>query len=127
MEEEELLIAESIYRERARGAVRYLSLFYEARSAESMAAVGNNIVRFTYTGAEGGVIPRDATHVFVDVRVVRRYAFFRHPNIVIEVICHEDVETIEADAFCNCPSLKRVIMPGVKLVLRRAHSIVVFP
>ena len=80
------------------------------------AAEGDNIVlRFTYTGADDEVIPYEATHILVQARVIRRNAFHRHQNIV-EVICNKDVEKIEADAFCECPSLKRVIMPGVKIV-----------
>ena len=79
-----------------------------------MAAVGgnNNIVRFTYTGEDD--IPDDVTHVFVDVTIILEGAFFEHPNIV-EVICHEDVEKIESFAFACCPSLRRVIMRGVKI------------
>jgi len=79
-----------------------------------MAAEGGNIVRFTYTGADGEVIPDDATHVFVDVTIIPRGAFEEHPSIV-EVICHDRVEKIERNAFYECPSLRRVIMPGVKI------------
>ena len=79
------------------------------------------IVRFTYTGADGEVIPREATHIFVQARVVQRHAFEYHRNIV-EVICHEDVEKIEAAAFYGCSSLRRVIMPGVKIVELRAFT-----
>ncbi len=100
-------------RERERAAVHYSVL------PIMIAAVGgNNIVRFTYTG---GVIPRDATHIFVDVRVVRRSAFERHRNIV-EVICHDKVEKIELGAFSDCYFLRRVIMPGVKIVRDRAFA-----
>lgn len=36
-----------------------------------MAAEGdNNITWFTYAGADGEVIPDDATHVFVDVKII---------------------------------------------------------
>ena len=49
------------------------------------------------------------------VTFVRARAFWDHPNI-IEVICHANVEKIEECAFYNCPSLRRVIMLGVKLV-----------
>ncbi len=88
-----------------------------------MAAEGgdNIIVRFTYTGEEGEVVPRDATHVFVDVTTIPARAFDRHRNIV-EVICHDRVEKIEASAFFSCPSLKRVIMPGVTVVGVRAFN-----
>jgi hypothetical protein len=81
-----------------------------------MAAEGdNNIVQFTYTGADGEVIPREATHIFVKARVVRREAFRFHPNIV-EVICDENVEEIEEAAFQGCRRLRRVIMRGVKVI-----------
>ncbi len=80
-----------------------------------MEADGNIINRYTYRGEEGEVIPLHATHVFVTAKVIRAWAFRLHPNI-IEVICHEDVETIEEGAFSDCPRLRRVIMPGVLVV-----------
>ena len=83
---------------------------------------GGNIVWFTYTGADGEVINEEATHIIVQARVIRARAFFRHRNI-FEVICHEDVERIEAEAFTYCRSLRRVIMPNVKVVEQDAfHS-----
>ncbi len=78
-----------------------------------MAARSNNIEWFTYTGQED--IPLHATHVFVTVRVIRARAFEDNPNIV-EVICHEDVEQINNEAFAFCQSLRRVFMPGVTIV-----------
>ena len=88
-----------------------------------MAAVGGNIVRFTYTGAEGEIIPHGATHITVaeDCIFVRARAFRRHSNI-IEVICHDKVKKIEDRAFCCCDNLRRVIMPGVKIVERWAFA-----
>ena len=82
-----------------------------------MAAEGDNIVRFTYTGADDEWIDGEATHITIaeDCTVVRARAFRNHRNIV-EVICHENVEEIEYDAFYLCRSLKRVIMPGVKII-----------
>ena len=80
---------------------------------------GGDIVRFTYTGADGEVIPWNATHIFVKAKVIREEAFRNHRNIV-EVICHEDVEKIENHAFQDCPSLRRVVMRGVKIVERFA-------
>ena len=79
---------------------------------------GNDfIVRYIYRGEEGEVIPDEATHITVgeDVTFVRARAFRRHPN-AIEVICHEKVKTIEREAFFCCHNLRRVIMPGVKIV-----------
>ena len=48
-----------------------------------MAAEGDNIIWFTYTGAEGEVIPDEATHIFVKARVVRERAFYEHQYIVL--------------------------------------------
>ena len=75
------------------------------------------IIRYTYRGEEGEIIPREATHITVGegVTFVRERAFFRHPNIV-ELICHDKVEKIEMKAFGKCFSLRRVIMPGIKIV-----------
>eukprot|EP00984_Skeletonema_dohrnii_P007720 scaffold2832_cov132-Skeletonema_dohrnii-CCMP3373.AAC.5 len=82
-----------------------------------MAAEGGyNMVRFTYTGAEGEVIPDEATHITIDksCTFVHAEACSRHPNI-IELVCHLHVEKIERCAFYKCPNLRRVIMPGVKI------------
>ena len=80
------------------------------------------ILWFTYTGADDEVIPREATHIFVKARVVRREAFSRHPNIV-EVICDEIiVEKIKQEAFYECPSLRRVIMANVITVEYNAFT-----
>ncbi len=81
----------------------------------------NNFVRYTYTGAVGEHIPRDATHVTVHAltTVVRTRSFEWHPNI-IEVICHDKVEKVERLAFDHCRRLRRVIMPGVTVVEARA-------
>ena len=87
-----------------------------------MAAEGaDNITWFIYTGADGEVIPDDATHVFVDVKIIPTHAFVQHPAIV-EVICHDKVEKIEEHAFYWCPRLKRVIMPGVKIAEQGAFK-----
>ena len=83
-----------------------------------MSDVGDdNFMRYVYRGEEGEIIPRGATHISVreDVRVILAYAFYEHPNIV-EVICHDKVEKIEEEAFYRCIYLRRVIMPGVKIV-----------
>ncbi len=83
----------------------------------------NNFTRYIYRGEEGEIIPRDATHIFVDksVTVILRRAFQWHRNI-IEVICHDNVEKIERYAFCGCTSLRRLIMPGVKIVEEAAFD-----
>eukprot|EP00984_Skeletonema_dohrnii_P035521 scaffold35399_cov400-Skeletonema_dohrnii-CCMP3373.AAC.1 len=79
-----------------------------------MAAEGG-VIRFNYTGANGGFIPRDATHVIISVRVIPEEAFFNHLHIV-EVIFDENVKKVGGGAFQYCPSLRRVIMPGVEVV-----------
>ena len=72
---------------------------------------------YTFTGRDGEAIPRHITHVLIDkaLKFVPARAFQRHPNIV-EVICHDGVEKIEEWAFHFCPSLRRVIIPGVKVI-----------
>ena len=57
----------------------------------------------------------NATRLFVDIEVIPERAFDSHPNI-IEVICSENVKGIYGAAFADCPSLRRIIMPGVKLI-----------
>ncbi len=83
-----------------------------------MAARGdNNFMRYVYRGEEDEVIPFGATHITVhkSVTVIRAEAFQYHRNIV-EVVYHEDFEKIERHTFWGCPRLRRVIMPGVKIV-----------
>eukprot|EP00984_Skeletonema_dohrnii_P021466 scaffold10729_cov91-Skeletonema_dohrnii-CCMP3373.AAC.9 len=79
-------------------------------------------MRYNYTG-EDRRVPHDVTHVTVDqsVRVIRRRAFYEHPNIV-EVICHVNVKKVGEGAFNNCPSLRRLIMPGVEVVEQCAFT-----
>ena len=69
----------------------------------------------------GGRIPDHVTHVLIDeaLKFVPRRAFFMHPNIQ-ELICHDGVEKIGREAFCFCPSLRRVLMPGVKEIKKGA-------
>eukprot|EP00985_Skeletonema_marinoi_P014758 scaffold7522_cov202-Skeletonema_marinoi.AAC.13 len=87
-----------------------------------MAAEGDHIIRrYNYTGADGQVIPRDATHIIVAkfVSVILPDAFSDNDNIE-EVIFDENVEKVRRLAFAFCPSLRRVIMPGVEVVERCA-------
>ncbi|KAK1737795.1 hypothetical protein QTG54_011567 [Skeletonema marinoi] len=82
-----------------------------------MAAEGDNVTWYNYTGADGQVIPHDATHIIVAkfVSVILPDVFHGNRNIV-EVICDENVKKVEECAFTACPSLRRVIMPGVEIV-----------
>ena len=77
----------------------------------------NHIIRFIFTGEDGEVVPEDATHVTVDksVTVIPERAFYFHQNI-LEFECHDGVEKVEEMAFYDCPFLRRVKMPGVKIV-----------
>ena len=81
----------------------------------------NNFITYIYRGEEGEIIPDDVTRIIVDVSVwlIRAEAFRGHTNIV-EVICHNDVEKIGTMAFRWCRNLRRVVMPGVKVVFRQA-------
>ena len=78
---------------------------------------------YVFTGRAGERIPDHVTHVLIAkaLKFVRAHAFMRHPNIQ-EVICHDGVEKIEEFAFELCPSLRRVIMPGVKEVEQGAFT-----
>ena len=61
-----------------------------------MAAEGDDIIRFIFTGEDGEVVPADATHVTVheSVKVIPSRAFLRHRNI-LEFECHDGVEKVE--------------------------------
>ncbi|KAK1737799.1 leucine-rich repeat domain-containing protein [Skeletonema marinoi] len=85
-----------------------------------MAAEGDHIIRFNYTG-EDDEVPHDATHVTASVRVIPDHAFQWNRNI-IEVICDVNVKGVEESAFVGCPVLRRVIMPGVEVVEEHAFS-----
>jgi hypothetical protein len=88
-----------------------------------MEAEGDDIIRFIFTGDDGEVVPADATHVTVheSVKVIPARAFYYHQNI-LEFECHDGVEKVEGRAFFQCPSLRRVKMPGVKIVEERAFA-----
>jgi hypothetical protein len=61
------------------------------------------------------IAPDNATHVVLDMQCVPENAFREHPNLV-EVICRDNVEGIFGAAFADCPSLRRIVMPGVKII-----------
>eukprot|EP00984_Skeletonema_dohrnii_P013221 scaffold5460_cov153-Skeletonema_dohrnii-CCMP3373.AAC.8 len=77
---------------------------------------------FNYTG-EDDPVPHDATHITVDqsVRVIPEEALSDNPNIE-EVVCDVNVKRVERGAFSWCPSLRRVIMPGVEVVKKYAFN-----
>ena len=87
-------------------------------SSLNMAAEGDNIRWYTHTGDRR--VPDDATHVIVDasVTVIPADAFSEHPNIVEVIFDVNGVngKKVEEFAFTRCPSLRRVIMPGVEIV-----------
>ena len=87
-----------------------------------MAVRGDKIRRwYNYTGGE--VVPDHVTQVQVtvdaSVTIIPEGAFEEHPNIE-EVYCHAKVEKIGHAAFAECPSLRRVSMPGVEDVKEEA-------
>ena len=75
---------------------------------------------YVFTGRER--VPRHITHVLIATALnfVPAEAFWDHPNIQ-EVICHDGVEKIEEMAFCFS-SLRRIIMPGVKVIEKSAFN-----
>jgi hypothetical protein len=76
---------------------------------------------YIYIGGGEGTVPRYVIRVRVheSIKAIPFRAFYEHPNVV-EFECHGGVETIGEDAFYRCPSLKRVIIPGVTAVDRAA-------
>eukprot|EP00984_Skeletonema_dohrnii_P022512 scaffold11639_cov78-Skeletonema_dohrnii-CCMP3373.AAC.2 len=72
---------------------------------------------YIYYGRDGEVIPRNVTRVRIDesLTVIPANAFRGNPSIK-EVECHDRVKTVKEWAFAGCPSLRRVIMPGVEVV-----------
>ena len=74
---------------------------------------------FNYT-VEDEEVPDDVTHVTVDASVRVIGAAFSDNDNIVEVICDENVKKVERLAFFMCPSLRRVIMPGVEFVERCA-------
>jgi len=95
---------------------------YDDNMAEEQAAEGMNIVlppdnnnMFVYTGEQD--VPAGVTHVIIDrsVRIIPREALRNRRNLV-SVVCHYDVEKIEARAFFGCSSLRGIKLPGVREV-----------
>eukprot|EP00984_Skeletonema_dohrnii_P007518 scaffold2735_cov75-Skeletonema_dohrnii-CCMP3373.AAC.3 len=78
---------------------------------------------YTFTGREGEVIPLGVTRVRIDesLTVIPARAFYKNRHIE-EVDCHDRVIKVGGYAFCLCPSLRRVIMPGVEVVETYAFS-----
>ena len=72
----------------------------------------------------GGRIPDHITHVLIGkaLNFVPARAFKENKNIQ-EVICHDGVTKIGREAFYWCTSLRRVIMPGVKIIEKGAFGI----
>ena len=72
---------------------------------------------YIYTGGDGDVIPRNVTRVRIheSLTVIPARAFEWNKSIV-ELKCHDRVKTVEEFAFRDCPSLRRVIMRGIKVV-----------
>ncbi len=71
---------------------------------------------FIYMGGEQEV-PRHVTHVRVhkSVKIIRMRAFLGCINLVL-IEMHDGVEIIEQEAFCYCRCLKRIKLPGVRVI-----------
>eukprot|EP00985_Skeletonema_marinoi_P003545 scaffold1533_cov83-Skeletonema_marinoi.AAC.1 len=78
---------------------------------------------YTFTGREGEIIPPGVTRVRIheSLTVIPARAFRGNGNIE-ELDCHDDVKTVESHVFRLCPSLRRVIMPGVEVVEQYAFD-----
>eukprot|EP00984_Skeletonema_dohrnii_P013646 scaffold5664_cov94-Skeletonema_dohrnii-CCMP3373.AAC.2 len=78
---------------------------------------------FIYMGEPYPVVPPGATRVIVDasVNIIPADAFYKNRHIE-EVKCHVDVKTVGRWAFYECPSLRKVIMPGVEVVMNSAFK-----
>eukprot|EP00984_Skeletonema_dohrnii_P028416 scaffold18400_cov70-Skeletonema_dohrnii-CCMP3373.AAC.1 len=70
---------------------------------------------YIYNGREA--VPRHVTRVRIheSLTVIPAHAFDGNRNIE-ELECHDRVKTVEERAFFRCRSLRKVIMPGVKVV-----------
>ena len=75
---------------------------------------------FVYAGGEQEV-PRNVTRVRIDrsVKIIPERAFHFRQNL-LSVETHDDLEKIERDAFLYCISLRRIKLPGVRIVERGA-------
>jgi hypothetical protein len=75
---------------------------------------------FVYTG---GRAPQHVINVIIDksVKEIDRQAFYNNRNLR-SVECHDGVERIGRHAFCSCPLLRQIKLPGVKLIEQGAFS-----
>ena len=71
---------------------------------------------FVYMGGDQ-VVPVDVTHVRVykSVKKLTRYAFSKCRNLV-SIEMHDGVEIIQEGAFEHCTSLRRITLPGVRVI-----------
>eukprot|EP00984_Skeletonema_dohrnii_P022823 scaffold11925_cov155-Skeletonema_dohrnii-CCMP3373.AAC.2 len=78
---------------------------------------------YIYTGRDADISPRYVTHVRIheSLTVIPRLAFYGRRHIE-EVVCDVGLEKVEQGAFDRCTSLRRLIMPGVKIVEKCAFS-----
>ena len=79
---------------------------------------GGENATFVYTGQDPSEIPRDVTHVIIDlsIKVVGAGAF-RYCNQLVEVEFCEGLEGIEQWAFDGCSSLKHAKIPSTVKVI----------
>lgn len=78
---------------------------------------------YIFTGRDDEEIPPNVTHVRIDisVSVIPERAFSENPNIE-EVEFNDDITTVKRFAFYKCPSLRRVVMRGVKVIEGRTFE-----
>ncbi len=88
---------------------------------QAVEGAGDNDV-FVYMGGNQRV-PRDVTHAIVDrsVDTIRRRAFANCRSLV-SLEMHDDVKIIEVGALESCFSLKRIKLPGVRVIESDAFS-----
>eukprot|EP00984_Skeletonema_dohrnii_P011828 scaffold4743_cov102-Skeletonema_dohrnii-CCMP3373.AAC.4 len=79
---------------------------------------------YIYYGRDGEVIPPDVTRVRIheSLTIIPARAFDDENPSIEELECHDNVKAVERHALWNCPSLRRVIMPGVEVVAYEAFN-----
>jgi hypothetical protein len=85
-----------------------------ANTATAIAIDDEPLVYFVYHDwMEGGDIPRDVSHVRIDlsVRAIKDKAFLNHEQLKI-LILNNGLEEIGEQAFCCCTSIEHIVIPN---------------
>ena len=104
---------------RERGTERYLVIISIIISLHCFLMMAEE---FIYRKEPNKVVPPGATRVIAHESVNIIPAQALQSNLIIEQFCHDGVKTVETGAFNGYRSLRRVIMPGVKVVERHAFA-----